>query len=159
MPGLRAKARRAGAMTVAVVDPRPADYAGLPLAVNRSDIQWRFVVTGREALRLARTERADLWVVNTVLPDLSGIDLCSMLRDRSPRPAVFVVADVCRAEDERAARGCGATLFGCKPVPVEWFDFLQNPIVCETESQYTMAPPSQPITSTVQLERMQRGVS
>ena len=47
MSGLCVKARCAGAMTVAVVDPRPADYAGMPLAVNRPDIRWHFVVTGR----------------------------------------------------------------------------------------------------------------
>jgi DNA-binding response OmpR family regulator len=109
-------------MTVAVVDSRPDDYAALPQAVRRPGMNWQFLTTGREALRLARAESVDLWIVNTVLTDFSGIDVCAMLRSRSPPPSVYVVTDAYRPEEEQAARMCGAALFGCKPVPPGWFD-------------------------------------
>jgi len=119
---LKPKTRRTATATVAVVDSRPDDYAALPQAVRRRDLTWRFLTTGREALRMARTESADLWVVNTVLSDIPGIDVCNMLRSRSPPPTFCVVTDAYRPEEERAARMCGAALFGCKPVGAEWFD-------------------------------------
>jgi DNA-binding response OmpR family regulator len=110
------------ATTVAVVDSHPADYAVFPQAMQRFRTKWRFLATGQEALRLARSEYVDLWVVNVVLVDISGIDLCGMLRSRSPPPAVYMVTDAYRAEDERAARAAGAAMFGCKPITMEWFD-------------------------------------
>jgi DNA-binding response OmpR family regulator len=109
-------------LTVVVVDPRPDDYAALPQTVHRENLLWKFLVTGCEALRVARGERVDLWVINVALPDMSGIDLCGMLRSRSPSPRIFSVTDVYRAEDEKAAWIGGAALFCCKPVRAEWFE-------------------------------------
>ena len=118
--------RRVRTTTVAVVDSRPADYAAVSAAVQRRSVTWHFLATGREALHLARSAYVDLWVVNAVLADMSGIDLCSMLRNRSPPAAVYVVTDAYCADDEQAARLCGASLFGCKPVRAEWFSRLRN---------------------------------
>jgi DNA-binding response OmpR family regulator len=119
-------ARRVGATTVAIVDSCPADYAATTEAVHRPSVTWHFLATGQEALRLARSEYVDLWVVNAVLVDMSGIDLCSMLRNRSTPATVYVVTDAYRAADEQAARICGASLFGCKPMQAEWFSTLTN---------------------------------
>ena len=73
------------------------------------------------ALRLAQSQKVDLWVINTVLADMSGVDLCRMLKDRSLPPVIYMVADVYHVEDERAARCCGVSLFGCKPIQASWF--------------------------------------
>ena len=122
MIGLCAITRPVTTTTVVVVDPHSADYAAIPQAVRQPRMNWRFLTTGHEALHVARNEYIDLWVVNAVLHDMSGIDLCCMLRSQSPPPTVYIVVDAYRAEDERAARACGAALFGCKPVQAEWFD-------------------------------------
>jgi DNA-binding response OmpR family regulator len=108
-------------MTVAVVDPRLPDYGALPEAVGRPDMKWHFVTSGRGALRLALSQQVDLWVINTALSDMSGIDLCAMLKGRSPPPVVYMVTDDYRVEDERAARCCGVSLFACKPIQATWF--------------------------------------
>lgn len=107
---------------MAVVDSRPEDYSALLEATLGSGASLEFLPSGQDALRLARTGGADLWVVNAELPDMSGIDLCAMLRAQSSRQVVFVVTDTYRAEVERAARGGGASLFACKPVQTQWFD-------------------------------------
>jgi len=119
---LSQRTRSAATTIVAVVDQHPDDYADLLRTVRRADMIWRFLTTGREALRLVRTENVGLWVVNTILADMPGIELCKMLRSRSPPPVLYVVADAYRAEEERAARICGAALFECKPPHPEWFD-------------------------------------
>jgi DNA-binding response OmpR family regulator len=112
---------------VVVVDPCPADYTLIAAKVGKRqrDTTWEFLASGREALRAARTRRVDLWIVNLSLPDISGLDLCRMLRERYAAD-LFVVADQYRAEDERAARVCGVSVFLCKPVDRHWFD----PRVC-----------------------------
>jgi len=119
--------RRVRAATVAVVDPRPGDYAALLGSHLGSQVRLQFLGSGRDALRLARTGGVTLWVINADLPDMSGLDLCSMLRTCSGRSVVYVVTDEYRMEDERAARLCGASFFGCKPVEAGWFDDWPRP--------------------------------
>jgi DNA-binding response OmpR family regulator len=118
-----ATALETGGMTVAIADPRLSDYAALPSAVDRPRMIWRFATTGRGALRLALTQPVDLWVINTVLSDMSGIDLCAMLKALSPPPIIYMVTDAYRVEEERAARCCGVSLYGCKPIQASWFKF------------------------------------
>jgi PleD family two-component response regulator len=120
------KSKCAATTTVAVVDSRPEDYASLPRGSQRQGMIWRFLASAREALRLAAVETVDLWVVNVLLPDMPGSDLCVMLRSRWPSPTVYVVTDSYRAEDECTARTCGAALFVCKPVQPSWFDLPRS---------------------------------
>lgn len=112
---------------VAVVDPRPADYAALLDVAARRKMRVEFLLRGRDALQLARTVGADLWVIHVALPDMSGFDLCTMLRTHAHRPVIYMVTDEYRVEDERAAWVHGASLFGCKPVPESWFEPSRQP--------------------------------
>ncbi len=106
------------ALSIVVVDPCPADYlAALP--EPQPGVWWQFITCARHALRTARVRAVDLWVVNTRLPDMSGLDLCRMLRDQE-RAAVYLVADRYSPDEERAARLCGAALFVCKPPIAQW---------------------------------------
>lgn len=112
---------------IAIVDPRPADYAAVLEAAQKPLVQLWFLVFAREAIRLARTESIDLWVVNTVLPDFSGLDLCRMLRGQCPGAKVFLVAERYCRDEELAVRRCGAALYGCKPVRADWFECVGGP--------------------------------
>jgi len=112
---------------VAVVDPRPQDYAGLLEDFAANGMSCHFLRLGRDALRLARARGADLWVVHVALPDMPGLDVCAMLRDRRPEAVVYMVADEYSAADERAARRSGAAVFACKPVRAGWFEWFKSP--------------------------------
>jgi len=105
---------------VCIVDPRPSDYRRLlddePAGAPRIE----FLSGGREALRAALAQQVDLWVVNVELPDMSGLEVCEMLRARTPSATVCVVADRYRPEDERRAWLRGATLFCAKPFERHW---------------------------------------
>ncbi len=100
-------------VTVAVVDPRPGDYAGLLEEVRTSPLRAKWLYCGRDALRLSPFPA--LWIVNVTLPDMSGLDLCAMLRTQSPSPTVYMLTDKYRPADERAAWLAGASLFSPKP--------------------------------------------
>lgn len=119
--------RPGGSATVAVVDPRPGDYRVLLDAPLSAAVRWEFLSCGRDALRLSRAEQIDLWVIHLVLPDMTGLELCTMLRARLCRPAIYIVSDEYCAEDERAARARGASLFGCKPIQPWWFEPWAGP--------------------------------
>ena len=112
--------------TVAVVDPRPGDYRVL-LDAPSGAMRLQFLCCGRDALRLSQSEQVDLWVIQLALPDMSGLELCQMLRARLSWPVIYVISDGYRAEDERAAWACGASLFGCKPVQAGWFEPWAGP--------------------------------
>jgi DNA-binding response OmpR family regulator len=111
------------AITVAVVDQRYEDYAELQNDTREASIRWEFVATGHDALRLARIQPVDLWMINFQLPDMSGLDLCSMLKDQL-NSVIYIVTDHYNEEIEREARIRGAAMFGCKPARVEWIEHL-----------------------------------
>src|SRR5688572_5184157 len=79
--------------TVCVVDARPEDYLDWQSTAEASGLKLSFYATADEALRHARMQAVDLWIVNAELPGLSGFELCGMLRDRSARTAVYLVSD------------------------------------------------------------------
>src|SRR5262245_25700516 len=89
--------------TVCVVDPQQADYQNWETLAATNGVRLQFVASADEALRLARACAVDLWVVNTALPGLSGCELASMLKARSPGAAVYLVADEYTPEIERVA--------------------------------------------------------
>ena len=64
--------------------------------------------TGAEALRLLRERRPDVVLVNTELPDMSGVDLCQRLCDAHPGVAVAMLAGSAEAEVVRACVRAGA---------------------------------------------------
>src|SRR5512135_2385410 len=69
---------------------------------------------GQEALDAARRRRPDLIVLDLMLPELSGMDVCKLLRAESRVPIVMLTA---RAADEDKLRGLdlGADDYITKP--------------------------------------------
>jgi DNA-binding response OmpR family regulator len=69
---------------------------------------------GQEALDVARRKRPDLVVLDLMLPSLSGMDVCKLLRAESRVPIIMLTA---RAADEDKLRGLdlGADDYVTKP--------------------------------------------
>ena len=57
--------------------------------LSLSDYEVTIAVTMEEALRLARSEEFDLYVLDRRLPDGSGVELCRQLNQLSPKVAVI----------------------------------------------------------------------
>ena len=71
--------------------------------------------TIREALRLARTEQFDLYVLDKRLPDGSGVELCKQLNRLTPRvPSIFYTGDAYEIHRQEAA-AAGADAYVSKP--------------------------------------------
>lgn len=99
---------------VHIVDAFPSDYDGL--VRDFGDVDLVFFSTGREALRSNPELAPVMWVVNTRLPDMNGVDLQAMLRARGCSSPIALIGDEYRIEDELNARSAGAALFFVKPL-------------------------------------------
>ena len=100
--------------TVCIVDPQQSNYPDWDSLASSQGVRLLRFTNADEALRFSRTAAVDLWVINTQLPGLSGCELCSMLRSRSPQAAVYLVANEYSPAEERSAWQARATLFLCQ---------------------------------------------
>ena len=110
---------------VVVVDPQPQDYETLVLGASQWNLRIRLFTSGDEAIRAPTALFDGLWVVNMQLPDMSGVDLLLLVRERDPNAAVFLVGDSYDHEDEISARSSGSTAYICKPVHPAWLSSVR----------------------------------
>jgi DNA-binding response OmpR family regulator len=124
-----------------IVDPACDRYPDFVQAARDGQVGLHFCSDGRSAVRLARRFRADVWLVSTELPDVSGFDLLEMLSmhvlhgdvdpmlsgarislDRigdAARSAIFLVANEYRLEDEQRSLVSGIAGYLVRPVTVD----------------------------------------
>jgi DNA-binding response OmpR family regulator len=69
---------------------------------------------GREALRLARQDKPDLVILDLMLPGLSGLDVCRVLRQESNVPVIMLTARV-EETDRLVGLELGADDYVTKP--------------------------------------------
>jgi DNA-binding response OmpR family regulator len=106
--------------SVCVVDARAEDYSDWDFVARQTGVRLHFVADASQALRLARTQSVDLWVINTQLADLSGFELCGLIKGQASRGSVYLVSDHYSADEERAAWQARADVFGCKGAHDGW---------------------------------------
>ena len=97
-------------------DPNIVDLIRSNLSVRGFDT----VVSsdGEEALRLLETERPDIVLLDLMLPQTDGMELCRQIRERSP-VAVIVVSARGGERDKVTALNMGADDYMTKPFSVE----------------------------------------
>jgi DNA-binding response OmpR family regulator len=112
----------ASRIKVCVVDTDFGDYRPLLAERKLRGVAWEMISSGREALHQLQHDIVTLWVINMQLPDISGAELCQMIKSQSPWAVVWLLTDDYRPEDERAAWLAGAALFRPKPIDPAWFE-------------------------------------
>ena len=143
--------RALGIREVVVVDGNCDRYADFVQAAQAGEVGLHFCVDGQSAMRLARRFRADVWLVASDLPDMSGLDLLEMLSphvlqggvdplrsgaavslDRighGMRSGIFVISDSYSVEDEQRALMSGVAGYLVRPVTIEMIRALRQPAV------------------------------
>lgn len=58
-----------------IVDPNPGDYLSLRTPHAGGDVQFHLLPCGQDALRMAEHITGAMWLINTRLPDMRGVDL------------------------------------------------------------------------------------
>ena len=77
------------------------------------------VVTARdfnEGLRLARRRYFDLYILDSWLPDRSGVELCRAIREFDPDTPILFYSAAAYARDIREGMRAGAQAYLVKPV-------------------------------------------
>ncbi len=102
---------------ILIVDDEPAVLELLVYNLNKAHYEVLTADNGREALRLARNSEPDLILLDLMLPEVDGLDVCRELRRSSQVPIIMITA-----RDEEVDRVVGLELgaddYVCKPFSV-----------------------------------------
>lgn len=77
---------------VLIVEDEPAFIDALVIGLKRERFHVRVAVEGKEALREFEAARPDLVLLDVMLPDMSGVDICRQMRRKSDVPIIMVSA-------------------------------------------------------------------
>uniref|UniRef100_A0A7S3GCL1 Response regulatory domain-containing protein n=1 Tax=Palpitomonas bilix TaxID=652834 RepID=A0A7S3GCL1_9EUKA len=90
----------------------------------KSVFQLNTAATGADGLKLFKGIKPDLVIVDAVMPDMSGFDICEVIRKHSNVPVVFLTS-LGKSEERLRAYEVGADDFFVKPVrPLEILERL-----------------------------------
>ncbi len=149
--GIPRSLRSKGITEIVIVDPVCDRYGDFVEAAQAGEVGLHFCVDGQSAVRLARRFRADVWLVASELPDMSGFDLLEMLSshvlqgDVDPLLAgsrisldsvgqgrhsgIFMVSDEYRLEDEQRALASGVAGYLVRPVTLDMIRASRDPAI------------------------------
>jgi two-component system alkaline phosphatase synthesis response regulator PhoP len=99
---------------VLVVDDDVKTVELVKLYLNRDGYQVLTAYDGIEALRLARERCPDLIVLDLMLPDIDGLEVCRILRRESDVPIIMLTART-TDQDKLTGLGLGADDYVTKP--------------------------------------------
>jgi DNA-binding response OmpR family regulator len=102
---------------ILVVDDEPAVTDLLAYNLRKAHYDTLVAGNGREALRLARESSPDLILLDLMIPEVDGLDVCRELRKTSSVPIIMITA---RGEEIDRVVGLelGADDYLCKPFSV-----------------------------------------
>lgn len=109
------------APTILVVDDQPINVQLLKRKLEREGIQVSAAYNGAEALQLVKTVKPDLILLDVMMPDMDGIEVCTRLQaDESTRsiPIIFVTARTSK-EGKIEGLGVGAVDYITKPIDLD----------------------------------------
>ena len=78
--------------TILVVEDEPSIASFVAMYLKRAGFSVRTAASGAEAIDKASAEPASLIVLDLMLPDLDGIDVCRRVRQRSDVPILMLTA-------------------------------------------------------------------
>ncbi|MEQ9330146.1 PleD family two-component system response regulator [Thalassobaculum sp.] len=102
---------------ILIVDDDPANI-DLLAAILEEDGEILFATSGNAALAMAESERPDIVLLDVVMPDLDGYEVCRRLKDNPATaqiPVVFITA-LDQETDEEAGLAAGAVDYVAKPI-------------------------------------------
>ena len=103
---------------VLVVDDTPESLRLIETRLQAEYFDVRTATNGREALNVANSERIDLVVLDVMMPDMTGFEVCAILK-ANPRTAhvpVIIVTSLDEPENRVKGLESGADDFLTKPV-------------------------------------------
>ena len=109
------------APTILVVDDQPINVQLLKRKLEREGIQVTAAYNGADALQLVKQVKPDLILLDVMMPDMDGIEVCQRLQaDEATRsiPIIFVTARTSK-EGKIEGLGVGAVDYITKPIDLD----------------------------------------
>ena len=104
--------------TVAIVEDDPDIASVLQLHLEEASYRVRVAHDGRGGLQIAHRELVDLVVLDLVLPDLDGLEVCRSFALRVPRPLILILSSRATEMDRVRGLNVGADDYLVKPFSV-----------------------------------------
>jgi two-component system cell cycle response regulator len=106
------------AAVILVVDDDPASLEVAALLLEREGYRTRRASGGRECLAIVASERVDLVLLDVMMPEMDGFEVCAELRRTEPGSRVPVVLLTARDDVDTRLEGMhqGVSEFLTKPI-------------------------------------------
>lgn len=107
----------------------------LRIALKRQAFQVAAAMRGIDGLALARAQRPSVVVVDVMMPDMNGLEVCRRLRADPATAGVPIVLLTARSEiaDQTAGIEAGADRYVVKPVPLATLTNLVKELAAQAE--------------------------
>lgn len=87
----------------------------LGMVLKHYRIETQVVGTAAQALSLIQTERFDVYLLDSRLPDLDGFELCRQMRDADPHTPILFFSGAAHEADKQRGIEAGANVYVAKP--------------------------------------------
>ena len=107
--------------TILVVDDQPVNVQLLKRKLEREGIRVVAAFTGQEALEVVAREKPDLILLDVMMPDMDGIDVCQRLQEKEETRSIPVIFITARSSKESKLEGLavGAVDYITKPIDLD----------------------------------------
>jgi CheY-like chemotaxis protein len=109
------------APSILVVDDQPINVQLLKRKLEREGIRVTAAYTGLEALEFVQKEKPDLILLDVMMPDMDGIEVCQRLQEHDETrgiPVIFITARTTK-ESKLEGLGVGAVDYITKPIDLD----------------------------------------
>jgi CheY-like chemotaxis protein len=102
---------------ILVVDDEPDTLGLVQLTLETAGYEVKAAASGGEALLLAQQHTFDAILLDIMMPDISGFDVCRRLQTTlTPVPAIVFLTAKNRPEDRETGEALGASAYLLKPI-------------------------------------------
>ena len=101
------------------VEDNPDTVELVSLVLRQNGFEVVTVSNPEEAIQLAQTERFDLYILDNWLDGMSGIEVCTRLRQFDSATPILFFSAAAYEQDRKNALGCGAQAYLVKPASPE----------------------------------------
>lgn len=102
-------------------DPHTRDWIRVMLKSSKLNAMMTVATSGREAFTLLRQEDFDLCILEYALPDMTGVQLCSLMRQTGCNVPMMFYTAMNRPVDREKAKKAGANDYLCKSDNIDLF--------------------------------------
>jgi two-component system, sensor histidine kinase and response regulator len=106
---------------ILVVDDQPVNVQLLKRKLEREGIQVIAAYTGQDALDIVPAEKPDLILLDVMMPDMDGMDVCLRLQEKEDTRSIPVIFITARSSKESKLEGLavGAVDYITKPIDLD----------------------------------------